>query len=110
METAIGRKVRAAAPGPVEELDRRIAGQATRPAPRRTPVMATATPDPAATSVRPYVPPISAEELARRNGGLIELLDSWEAEGDEQEQRETLVVLREALGEGRVSSSRNLFP
>jgi hypothetical protein len=65
--------------------------------------------DPAA-SEGPYVPPVSAEELARSNRALVELLDSWETEGDEQEQRETLAVLRDTLGAGRVSSSRNLFP
>ena len=64
-----------------------------------------------ATAARvPYLPPISPEELARRNRALIELLDSWEAEGDEQEQRETLAVLRESLGARRVASYRNLFP
>jgi hypothetical protein len=63
-----------------------------------------------ATPGAPYVPPVSAEELARRNRAVVELLDSWESDGDEQEQRETLAVLREALGERRVASSRNLFP
>lgn len=67
-------------------------------------------PTPAATSDRSYVPPVSAEELATRNRALVELLDSWETEGDEQEQRETLDVLRESLGARRVASSRNLFP
>lgn len=57
-----------------------------------------------------FVPPVSADELARRNRSLVELLDSWESEGDEQEQRETLAVLRETLGPRRVASSRNLFP
>ena len=71
--------------------------------------MATA-PNPPATAKRPYVPPVSAEELARSNRELAELLDSWETEGDEQEQRETLAVLRESLGARRVASDRNLFP
>jgi hypothetical protein len=57
-----------------------------------------------------YVPPLGPEEQAKRNRALAELLESWEAEGDEQEQRETLAVLREALGARRVASSRNLFP
>ena len=54
--------------------------------------------------------PATVGELAQRNRDLIELLDSWESEGDEQEQRETLAVLREALGGGRVASSRRQFP
>ena len=58
----------------------------------------------------PYVPPIHPDELARRNRALAALLDSWEEDGDEREQRETLAVLRDALGARRVASSRNLFP
>jgi hypothetical protein len=58
----------------------------------------------------PYGPPASAEDLARSNRAVAELLDSWVNEGDEQEQRETLDVIREALGARRVASSRNLFP
>lgn len=58
----------------------------------------------------PFVPPITPEELARRNSEAVALLDSWEAEGDEEEQRETMAVLREALGKRRTLSSRPLFP
>jgi hypothetical protein len=58
----------------------------------------------------PYVPRLDPAELARRNRSAVELLDSWEAEGDDQEQRETMQVLREALGKDRTASSRNLFP
>ena len=57
-----------------------------------------------------YASPLTADELAQRNRELIELLNSWESEGDEQEQRETLTVLREALGRRRVASSRAQFP
>jgi hypothetical protein len=57
----------------------------------------------------PYVPPITPEELRGRNQGVIALLDAWETDGDEEEQRETLAVLREALGARRVASSRSLF-
>jgi hypothetical protein len=66
-------------------------------------------PTPTATARAPYVPPVSDEEQTQRNQALVELLDSWESDGDEQEQRETLDVLREALGKRRVASSRNLF-
>jgi hypothetical protein len=65
---------------------------------------------PEARPATPYVPPLSGDETARRDRDLIELLDSWESEGDEQEQRETLGLLREALGARRVGSSRPLFP
>ncbi len=57
-----------------------------------------------------YASPLTADELAQRNRELVELLNSWESEGDEQEQRETLTVLREALGRRRVASSRAQFP
>jgi hypothetical protein len=54
--------------------------------------------------------PLTPDELAQRKRDLIELLNSWESEGDEQEQRETLAVLSEALGRRRVASSRGQFP
>jgi hypothetical protein len=57
-----------------------------------------------------YVPRIDDAELLRRNQAAIRLLDSWEQDGDEEEQRETLAVLKAALGEQRIASSRNLFP
>ena len=46
----------------------------------------------------PYVPVVSPDERARRNREAIALLKSWATEGDEEEQRETMAVLREALG------------
>jgi hypothetical protein len=57
-----------------------------------------------------YVSSRTTDDLAQRNKALIELLNSWESEGDEQEQRETLNVIREALGTRRVASSRAQFP
>jgi hypothetical protein len=75
--------------------------------------MATAQRSEAAGTKRPrtaYVPPIDEDELLRRNLAAVALLDSWEVEGDELEQRETLEVLREALGERRSGSSRPAFP
>ncbi|WP_148594321.1 hypothetical protein [Aquisphaera giovannonii] len=62
------------------------------------------------TTERPLVPSLSAEELARRNQEALRLLESWDVDGDEEEQRETLAVLREALGAKRVGSTRSLFP
>jgi excisionase family DNA binding protein len=94
---------------PFEDLDRHVISQADRSAGGRTPFMAT-TPTPTATARAPYVPPVSDEEQARSNRALVELLDSFESEGDEQEQRETMDVLRQALGKDRVASSRKLFP
>jgi len=66
---------------------------------------------PGETSRPGYVPPMSEAELARRNQAAMRLLDAWENdEESEEEQRETLAVLKAALGEGRIASSRNLFP
>ena len=50
----------------------------------------------------PYVPTRSPDERDRRNRETIALLDSWIDEGDEEEQRETMAVLRDALGEDRL--------
>lgn len=57
-----------------------------------------------------FVPRVSAEDLARNNRELIELLGSWQTEGDEQEQRETLAVLRETLGARLMASPRDPLP
>jgi hypothetical protein len=59
---------------------------------------------------KPYVPPITPEELRRRNAEMIALLNEWATEGDERDQRETLAVLRQALGPDRVMGSRSQFP
>jgi len=50
------------------------------------------------------------DELRRRNLAAIALLDEWERDGAEQEQRETMDVIRAALGENREMSNRPLFP
>jgi hypothetical protein len=65
---------------------------------------------PQTMTLHSYVPPITEEELARRNQAAIRLLDSWETEGDEQEQQETMEMLRRALGQERTASDRKLFP
>ncbi len=55
----------------------------------------------------PLVPPISPQELARRYAEAIVLLDAWEADvSSDQDQRETMDFLRQALGPDRVDSSR----
>jgi hypothetical protein len=56
-----------------------------------------------------YLPPISADELRRRNAEVVRLLDEWERDGDEQEQREGMEVLLKALGPERVMSYRDAF-
>jgi len=59
----------------------------------------------------PYLPLIGEDELVQRNQAAIRLLDAWEAdEAGEEDQRQTLAVLREALGERRIAASRCLFP
>jgi hypothetical protein len=58
----------------------------------------------------PYVPPMDPDELARRNRAAAALLDAWESEGDEEEQRATFAALREALGDRRIMSSRPALP
>jgi hypothetical protein len=56
----------------------------------------------------PLVPPISREGLARRNADAISLLDEWEADAASgQDQCETMDVLRQTLGPGRVGSDRH---
>jgi hypothetical protein len=62
------------------------------------------------SSVGPYVVPIDDATLARKNRAAISLLDAWERDEDEGDQKETMAVLRKTLGVNRVASSRNLFP
>ena len=62
------------------------------------------------TPAAPYVPLIDPAVLKRRNAEMIAILDQWATEGDEEDQRETMAVLTEALGPGRVMSDRAQFP
>jgi hypothetical protein len=60
-------------------------------------------------SAPPFVIPIySPEERARRAQRFGEHLASWRQD-DQEEQRETMAVLREALGSKRTLSGRPLF-
>jgi hypothetical protein len=52
---------------------------------------------------------LSKAEIRRRNQAAGALLDAWERDGDEDEQRETMAVLRRALGENREMSDRPIF-
>jgi hypothetical protein len=61
------------------------------------------------TTHTPYLPPITPDELRRRNAAVVRLLDEWERDGDEQEQREGMEVLLKALGPDRVMSYRDAF-
>jgi len=54
-------------------------------------------------------PEVARQEQIKRNQVVIELLRSWEEEGDEEEQTETWEYLRTALDEDRLSN-RPLFP
>jgi hypothetical protein len=72
---------------------------------RSVPTMATVN----RTEAAPFVPQLDPAERARRRKDARDLLDSWETDGDEQEQRETLAVLREALGPDRPLSARSIF-
>jgi excisionase family DNA binding protein len=99
----VGRRVLV----PFEDMDRFIVGRAEYVSPERSSSMATVE---TTMAEGHYVPRISDEEQARRNKAAIALLDSWETEGDEQDQRETLAILKEALGKGRTAAARNLFP
>jgi excisionase family DNA binding protein len=96
---------------PFEDLDAHIL-QIEK---RRSPVMAansTPTPARAIPEAEPasFVPRITPEELTRRNRAAMALLDAWEADvEDEPDQRETMDVLRQALGSDRVASSRPAF-
>lgn len=56
-----------------------------------------------------YVPPITPDELKRRNAKAMTLLQQWATEGDEQEQRETMAVIRKALGPERIAGYRSAF-
>jgi hypothetical protein len=71
--------------------------------------MATAEPTTKAEAAAPYPAPISIEELRARNQAASAFLKSLVTDGDEQEQRETMDILREALGEHRIMSYRSVF-
>lgn len=56
------------------------------------------------------VPPITPEELARRNQAVIRLLEEWASDvASEQDQIETVEILRKALGPDRIASNREAF-
>lgn len=75
--------------------------------------MATADHPPSESETRPkskYVKDLTPEELARKSQSLKELFRKWDEEEDEEEMRETMRILREALGPNRTLSTRPLFP
>lgn len=57
----------------------------------------------------PVLPSPTPEEQMQKNLALVEWLDKWAEEGDEEEQRETFEYLQKALDENRLSSKRLLF-
>jgi excisionase family DNA binding protein len=101
-----GRKVGRRLVIPFEDLDAHILETVDH---WRPTLVATPTPTLAARDVgsAPFVPPITPEELGRRNRAAMALLDEWEADVEgEQDQRETMDILRQALGPGRIASDR----
>jgi hypothetical protein len=61
------------------------------------------------TKLSPVLPSPTPEEQMQKNLALVEWLDKWAEEGDEEEQRETFEYLQKALDENRLSSKRLLF-
>ena len=57
----------------------------------------------------PYLPPIAPDDLQRRNAAAIRVLDQFETDGDEEDQKETMKILRQALGPDRDISDRSAF-
>ena len=66
--------------------------------------------NPELAKAKPTIPVLADDEVLRKNRAAMELLDAWEHDVDEQDQRETMKVIRETLGKDRVGSSRALFP
>jgi hypothetical protein len=58
----------------------------------------------------PFVPPLDEAERIRRNRAARDRIAAWRNDGDAEEQRATMEVLREALGDRRTLSPRPLFP
>ena len=57
----------------------------------------------------PYLAAIDPEEHRRKNAAAMRLLDEFESDEDEEDQKETMAVLREALGPNRTISNRSAF-
>jgi hypothetical protein len=53
------------------------------------------------------IPKLTPEELAEQNARVLALLEAWEHEDDEQEQRESWEILKKALGPDRTISNRS---
>ncbi len=56
-----------------------------------------------------YVPPITSAEVERQNAAMIRLLDTWDVEENEEEDRRVMQELEKALGPGRTLSSEGVF-
>ena len=70
-------------------------------------MISSSTTEPLEVRPLPFVPVVASEELALRNAAAIALLDEWEADaGSDQDQRDTMDVLRRTLGPDRVASNR----
>jgi hypothetical protein len=63
-----------------------------------------------AATRKPYLPPVTQEELKARNAEAMRLLDEWVNDvSDAADQAETMAILRKALGPERTISDRSAF-
>jgi hypothetical protein len=62
-----------------------------------------------ASKAAPYVPKISPAELNRQNEAMIKLLNAWDVEENEEEDRKVMQELEKALGPDRTLSSESVF-
>ncbi len=59
----------------------------------------------------PLIPLMDPKERQRRNEAVLALIEQWaNDEESDQDQRETMDVIRKALGPDRIASSRPIFP
>ena len=61
------------------------------------------------TARPPIVPRLDPQERRARNAAAIQRLDEFAADPDDEDQRDAMAVLREALGTGRTISDRSAF-
>ncbi len=56
------------------------------------------------------IAPITPQERGRRNEAVLALIEQWANDQEsDQDQRETMDVIRQTLGPDRIASSRPIF-